>query len=54
MECIKIATYKSETQICSIMSIYNTIKLVFFTLGPLTTRFLNDEFKFQCLSENEM
>ena len=42
----KFLLNKSETQNCSIMSIYSTIKLVFFTLGPRNTRFLNDEFKF--------
>ena len=37
MDFLKIAC--SEIQKCSIMSIYNTIKLVFFTLGLLNTWF---------------
>ena len=34
----KFLLNKSETQKCSLMSIYNTIKLVFITLGPRNTR----------------
>ena len=35
----KFLLNKSEHQKCSIMSICNTIKMVFFTLGPWNTRF---------------
>ena len=55
MDYLKILRNKSETQKCSIMSIYNTIKLVYiFHFRSLEYSVLNEEFKFKRLCENEM